>query len=139
MTEMTTPSDRDAIERTVQDCLPDLVQQSEDDLFRLAAAPIAEAAGDPDVPFGTDSAQLWGLLDASNLRAVVCHPDNKALITGTIDVANVTSLVAVVLPLMGMAAAAAPVGVVAVAVLILKIGVNQYCRGYTPPAAPSMG
>lgn len=141
---MTGQGDRDTIERAVEAYLPDLLQRPENDLLQMASGPLLWAGSDMAGAAGIDPAKMPPehirmMLDTSRLREVICSPDNKSLITGTIDVANVTTLVGLVLPMMGWSPAAVPAGVVAVAVLVLKIGINQYCRGYQPPPPQKTG
>jgi hypothetical protein len=61
------------------------------------------------------------------IREVVCS--NKELLSGAIDAANISALVALLAPTLGFPPTAVPAAVVALAVLILRIGLNQYCRG----------
>ncbi len=72
------------------------------------------------------------------LRQTICEPDNKRLIADVIDAANVAAVVTLIGQSLGQLDSAMPLpatvpsGLVAAAVLILKIGLNRYCRGYAP-------
>lgn len=68
------------------------------------------------------------------IHDVICNTDNKGLILGTIDAANVTSVIVLLAPVLGFPPAAVPAAVISLAVLVLKVGINAFCRGYTPPA-----
>jgi len=62
------------------------------------------------------------------IRDVVCEAKNRKLIEEFITTANVTSLTALLLTTLGIGWIVAPI-IIALAVLILKIGLNQYCSG----------
>ncbi len=51
------------------------------------------------------------------------------MISASMDITNVTALVTLLAPTLGFPPAAVPASIVALAVLILRIGLNQYCKG----------
>lgn len=66
------------------------------------------------------------------IHEVICNADNKSVILGAIDVTSITAVVSLLVPIFGFPPTAVPAAVIALAVLIFKIGVNQFCRGYQP-------
>lgn len=61
------------------------------------------------------------------LRRGVCAQHET--IKESIDTANVTALVVAIAPLLGFPATAVPAAVVALSVLLLRIGLGRYCKG----------
>lgn len=96
-----------------------------------AVAPIA----------GLNMSQLgsW-FMRGSRFHDIICEPANKDLIKGTVSlgggpggVAGVTALVKVLLPMFGIAVPTGvivfviPAAIVALAVLLIRYGIDKYC------------
>jgi hypothetical protein len=64
----------------------------------------------------------------ARVKEVICS--NTTIIGGAIDTANVSALVALLAPTLGFPPTAVPAAVVALSVLVLKIGLNQYCNNW---------
>jgi ABC-type transporter Mla MlaB component len=121
------------IDEVVASNLPRLETADDDDL--LAEAGMLSAA-DADLagPISRDTlvALGRGLVGAhSKLRKAVCT--NRGEISDSIDSANVTALVALTAPIFGFTAALVPTAVVALAVLLLKVGLTAYCQSHDAP------
>ena len=125
---MTDPNEVGPISAQIERYFPVYRDQDEETLLaeagRLAlvnasfAAPLSRAAL---VALGR------GLVGADDrIREVVCT--NKDIISTAIHAINVSALVALVAPTLGFPPTAVPAAVVALAVLLLKIGLNQYCK-----------
>lgn len=71
----------------------------------------------------------------SKVQGVVCR--NKDNFSSLIDGSNVTALVLVLLPVLGLPVAAPPAAVVALAVVILRVGLNEYCKSFKNEPSPS--
>lgn len=64
---------------------------------------------------------------SAKVKSVVCN--NKDIIGEKLTVTNVAALVSVLLPAFGIAGIV-PVAVLSLAVFIIRIGLNEYCRGF---------
>lgn len=122
-------SDLDTISSQVERNLSTFRDLDEEDLLadvgQLALQDIRYAA-----PLSRAGLVALGRLLVSTdqrIREVVCS--NKELISVAIDTANVSALVALLAPTLGFPPTAVPAAVVALAVWLLRIGLNQYCRG----------
>ena len=125
--------------------LPEILSKTSDTLlqdlgeFDVAAHPSYAAIRNVTVP---DFAAI-GAFVAVRLRTIVCDAANKKMIDGTLTATNVAALAGLVLPQFtvmaaGVAAAAAtpaviPAPIVGFAVLVLRIGRNEYCKCATNP------
>jgi hypothetical protein len=101
--------------------------------FQGVAAPDAlPELGGPD--FGLSRVGEWFVRTNEAVREVVCN--NKDEFRDVITAENVTALVLLLLPAMGMIGGSAPpAAAIALAVFLLRIGLNEYCRGRARPAA----
>jgi hypothetical protein len=61
------------------------------------------------------------------IKEIVCNKDNKKIIVSTIDVAGISSIVTTIVQSLGYSGNDIPVGYIAAAVFIAKIGINNYC------------
>ena len=75
------------------------------------------------------------LVDADRrIQAAVCA--NKEILSLAIDSANVTALVTLLAATLGFPPIAVPGATVALAVLLLRIGLISYCQGVDEPPTP---
>ena len=141
------PSDTDsaAIRAQVDRELPELLVMDERILFLMVGSWRFSVMGSS---FRFDDHHPGRALDEAGealaesflrqLRQTICEPDNKKLIADVIDAANVAAVVALIGQSLGqldssaLPLATVPSGIVAAAVLILKMGLNRFCRGYVP-------
>ncbi len=117
-----------AVQAAVDENLPYFVDKSEDYL----RAVVGQAEVDPPLLAiqATSHEMLVAAGDnASRRRSIrdrVCDAKNRDLIDDFISVPNVTALVGLLLVVLSVNVA--PI-IIALAVLILKIGLNEYCEG----------
>ena len=116
----------------VEKYLPYIQHREEDELREeVGKLPIAQEfaaeVGRPDLG-GAEA----GILVETNarVRAVVCSSKNRELLSDAIDTGNVSMLVGMLLPALGLPGINISLGVIALAVLILKLGLNRYCQGF---------
>ena len=143
------PSDMDsAAIRAQVDCeLPELLPMDERVLFlrvsswRISVTGSSFRRDDHDQHPGRaldEAAEALAESFLRQLRQTICEPDNKRLIADVIDAANVAAVVTLISQSLGqldpstLPSATVPSGIVAAAVLILKMGLNRFCRGYAP-------
>jgi hypothetical protein len=138
---MSAPFDQESIRTVVERDIPALEQSSNEELLAAIGSipldPVFTNVRSPQeiaeysIP-GFGLARLGEKFINTNqhVREVVCR--NKSSFSGLIDVRNVSALVVVILPALGITAVAAapPVAVMALAVFILRLGLDEYCRGY---------
>jgi len=135
---MTSSVDEAAIRGQVDLSLPTLEQSTNDELLAaIGSIPFNPAFSQVQAPqellgYGTPNFGLARLGEAflktnERVREVVCN--NKTQFSGVINGDNVTKLLLIVLPALGMIGVAAPpASAIALAVFLLKIGLNEYCK-----------
>lgn len=97
------------------------------------AKELAAEAGHPHL----EGAEAGFLLENhARLRAVICNSDNRKLISDLIDAGNVSAVIALLGPVLGIPGAGIPLGIIALAILLLKLGLNEYCAGFTQENRP---
>ena len=120
---------QDEARRKVEVLMPIMNEMSEGELrAEVGGLAMGERALDPE----TD-ASLSAMSSAADnilrrVRGIVCDPENRKSIGDTLTIANVSSIVALLAAVLNMGAL--PIGLIALAVLILRMGLNQYCRNY---------
>jgi len=121
------------VEEIVPASLPSLSDASDEELLALVGSlnlDDVDLAG----PISRETLAALGrefLGTQDKLRKAVCA--SHETINESIDTANVTALVAAIAPLLGFPATAVPAAVVALSVLLLKIGLKRYCKGIIEP------
>jgi hypothetical protein len=112
--------------------LPTVLKMSDAELkARAGQIPLSGKLYDGHVAFKEEDLVAAGdtfLAKDSGVREVVCT--NKDEIKDTLDATNVSALVTLLLPVFGLPPLAIPLAVISLAVLIIKIGVNEYCKGF---------
>jgi hypothetical protein len=141
--------DHAAIQREVERVLPALQESSTEELFSvIGSLPLEPDHEDDLAALGLDDLYKTRIsvrgvgerfaLYSSKVQGVVCR--NKDAFGSLIDASNVTALVALLLPTLGFAATAVPpAAVIALAVVILRVGLNEYCKNFSeePATAPA--
>jgi hypothetical protein len=136
------PTDVDsaAIRTQVEQSLPAFEQSTDDELLSaIGSIPFNRAYTAVQAPqefpgYGTPNFGLSRIgrifVDTNTrVRNVVCS--SKAEFSGAISVDNVSNLLVIILPALGAAGIAAPpASAIALAVFILKIGLDQYCKDF---------
>ena len=133
-----TALDETSIRAQVERALPALEHSADDELLAaIGSIPFNPAFSAVPAPqeflgFGAPNFGLKRVGEAflkanDRVRGAVCA--NKAAFDGIIDAGNVTNLLLVILPALGMTGVGAPPGAaIALAVFILRIGLNEYCK-----------
>ena len=67
--------------------------------------------------------------ERKSVREVVCDPENRKAINETLTIPNVSSLVLLLLGVFNVTVVA--VGIVALAILLIKVGLQEYCKAGT--------
>jgi hypothetical protein len=73
----------------------------------------------------------FGLTEGQRIRDFVCNTQNKRLIEEAISTGNVVTVVTALLAIFNVTATV-PSALIALACLLIRIGLNQYCTGYNP-------
>lgn len=131
---MTNDNDMEVIRAQVKRSLPATLKKSDEELL----ADIGQIALSPQLfdaqkkitvkaltKAGDDYVRKAGL--GAKVKTVVC--DNKDIIGGEVTVSNVSALISILLPVFGIAGAV-PGAVLSLAVFIIRIGLNEYCKDF---------
>lgn len=126
--------DEAKVREEVERSLPALLEKSEEELkAEVGQLAIGDQLLDPDRPITLEALTEAGdgVVRRRPIREVVCDPENLKKIDETLTVPNVTSLVLLLMGLLNIAGT--PVlGIMALAVLLLRIGLHEYCRTVNP-------
>jgi hypothetical protein len=130
---MTEPTESASLQEQVDRLLPVLQAMTVDELEAyVGEIPLGSRLYDANERLKLPDIRAAGrrfLQTNQRLRQVVCEARNKKLISDQLTTGNVTTIVNALLPVFGIAAGAVlPLSIVALAVLLLKIGLNVYCR-----------
>ncbi|HEU0144897.1 MAG TPA: hypothetical protein VFQ47_08925 [Nitrososphaera sp.] len=123
------------LEKEIERSLPHLRKKSEEALLAELGEKRLEAKGQSTEGMGR--AELFETGESffdryrDKIRDVICDAYAKEKISEMITAENVLAIATLLITLVGISAAFPPV-IVAMAVLILKIGLNDLCKGDTP-------
>ena len=127
------PEVSERVRKEVERELPVYSQLSEDELLAKVGEIPASASGALykqenyfDFP---DLRALGAAFLKDRVRPIVCDPDNQKAIGDALSKENVTALVTLLLPIFGLGLATG--AVVAISVLVLKIGMREFCKDFT--------
>lgn len=129
---MTDRMDEAQVREEVERLLPALRDRSEDELrVEVGGLALGNEVLNPTTTVGRVQ-----LLEAGErvakprpVREIVCDPENRKAISETLTIPNVSSLVLLLLGVFNVTVVA--VGIVALAILLIKIGLQEYCRTTT--------
>ncbi len=138
--------DYDVVQKEVERVLPAFMESTTEELLSVVGSLTLDADHQDDLAalgvgdLRTARVSLPGIgerfaLYNEKVKGVVCR--NKDEFSSLIDIRNVAAMVTLLLPVLGVAPAAAPpVAAIALAVVILRVGLNEYCRTVTDEAKP---
>jgi hypothetical protein len=133
-TKKAAATDPEVIRQEVVRQLPGLESKSVEELQQLVGQiPMAADLFRPRATITAKSLSAAGkaFVAKDKVKEFVCDPDNRKLIDDSLNAGNVGALVALLLQAFNIAGVV-PLAIIALAVLLLKMGLNTYCKGYPP-------
>jgi hypothetical protein len=122
------------IREEVERQLPGLMSKSIQELqAEVGLIPMAAEVFRPTAAVNARALASAGkaFISKDKVKAFVCEPDNRKLVDDSLNAGNVGALVALLLQAFNIAGVV-PLAIIALAVLLLRMGLNTYCRGYPP-------
>jgi hypothetical protein len=120
-----------AVRAEVERILPALREKSEDDLRAEVGQlvlgnevmnPEREVTEEQLVEAGED------LVQREDIRALICKAENRERLTETLSAENIAAFVSLLLSVLRIKVKVPVTAIAALAVLLLKIGLNEYCE-----------
>ena|SRR6266496_5669214 len=130
------------VEVQVKQHLPSMQDKPEEDLYamigkEMVLQDVSGTLSESEVEQAGKDWFITNFLTNPRMRTVICENTDEIRQTADqiITVPNVTTVVAVVVSTLGLPVIPAiPAAAIAVGVLLIKMSLNRYCRGYSPNA-----